>query len=46
MKINTNINLPEKAIKWIIKEAQEVFKKEPSLLELESPIKITGDFHG
>jgi serine/threonine-protein phosphatase PP1 catalytic subunit len=23
-----------------------VFKQEPSLLELESPLKITGDFHG
>lgn len=44
--MGTFINLHEKAIRWIIREAQEIFKKEPSLLELESPIKITGDFHG
>lgn len=45
-KIGTFVNLNEKAIRWVIREAQEIFKKEPSLLELESPIKITGDFHG
>lgn len=38
--------MPAKAISWLIKEATIVIKKEPSLLELESPIKITGDFHG
>jgi serine/threonine-protein phosphatase PP1 catalytic subunit len=46
MKVGTYINLHEKAIKWIIKEVQDIFKKEPSLLELTSPIKVTGDFHG
>ena len=46
LKIGTYINLHEKSIRWLIKEAQEILKKEPSLLELESPIKVTGDFHG
>ena len=45
-KVNTFVNLHEKAIKWIIREAQEIIKKEPTLLELEAPIKVTGDFHG
>ena len=46
LKIGTYINLHEKSIRWLIKEAQEILKKEPSLLELESPLKVTGDFHG
>lgn len=46
LKVGTYINLPEKSIKWIIKEAQEIFKKESTLVELEGPIKVTGDFHG
>ena len=46
MKVNTFINLNERAIKWLIRECQEVIKKEPTLLELEAPIKVTGDFHG
>ena len=46
LKVGTYINLPERAIKWLIKEAQEILKKEPTLIELESPIKVTGDFHG
>lgn len=46
MKVGTYINLPEKAIKWLIKEIQEILKKESTLLELESPVKVTGDFHG
>jgi serine/threonine-protein phosphatase PP1 catalytic subunit len=44
--VGTFVNLPDKAIKWICKEAQEVIKNEPTLLELEGPIKCTGDFHG
>ncbi len=45
-KVGTYVNLHEKAIKWLIREAQEILKKEPTLIELESPIKVTGDFHG
>ena len=44
--MNTFINLNERSIKWLIREMQEVIKKEPTLLELEAPIKVTGDFHG
>lgn len=46
LKVNTFINLHERAIKWLIRECQEVLKTEPTLLELEAPIKVTGDFHG
>jgi serine/threonine-protein phosphatase PP1 catalytic subunit len=46
MKVGTYINLHDKAIRWVIKEAQEIVKKEPTLLELEGPIRVTGDFHG
>ena len=45
-KVGTLVNLPDKAIKWICKEAQDIIKNEPTLLELEGPIKCTGDFHG
>lgn len=30
----------------MIWEFQDIIKKEPTLLELQSPIKVTGDFHG
>jgi hypothetical protein len=45
-RVGTYVNLNERAIKWLVKEAQLVFRKEPMLLELEGPIKVTGDFHG
>lgn len=45
-KVGTYVNLHDKAIRWLIKEAQEILKKEPTLLEIEGPIRITGDFHG
>lgn len=44
--MGTYVNLNDRAIKWLIKEAQSIFRKEPMLLELEGPIKVTGDFHG
>ena len=46
MKVGSYIELIAQSIKWLIKEAQEIFKKENSLLELNAPIKVTGDFHG
>jgi len=45
-KVGTYVNLQDKAIRWLIKESQEILKKEPTLLEIEGPIRITGDFHG
>lgn len=45
-KVGTYIELPDKAVKWLIKEVQEIFKAESTLLELTAPIKVTGDFHG
>jgi len=46
LKVGTFVNLQDKAIRWIIKEAQEILKKEPSLIEIEGPVRVTGDFHG
>ena len=45
-KTTAFINPPIDSIKWLIKEAQGIFRREPNLLELEAPIKICGDFHG
>jgi hypothetical protein len=44
--VGTYVNIKEKTMKWLIKEAQAIFRQEPMFLELEGPIKITGDFHG
>ena len=46
LKVGTYIVLPEKAIRWLVKETLAIIKNEPSLLELEGPINVTGDFHG
>ena len=46
LKFGTYINLHEKCIKWLCREGQDLIKSEPTLLELEGPIKCTGDFHG
>ena len=40
------IDLNERAVRWLIREAQAIFKREPALLELEAPVKVCGDFHG
>ena len=40
------IALPDKAMRWVIKESIDVIKKEPALLELEAPLMVCGDFHG
>lgn len=46
LRVGTFINLPEKSIKWLIREARSIFSEEHSLVEIESPVKVTGDFHG
>lgn len=45
-QIGKYVKLHEKQIKWLIKKAKEEFQQESTLLELEAPINITGDFHG
>lgn len=45
-KYGTLIKIPEPNVKWLIKQAREIFEQENTLLELVAPIKICGDFHG
>jgi hypothetical protein len=46
LKVGTYVNLQKKQIQWLLNRATAIFKKEPTLLELEAPINIAGDFHG
>jgi serine/threonine-protein phosphatase PP1 catalytic subunit len=45
-KPGKQVNLPEAEIKFLCREARQVFMDQPVLLELEAPIKICGDIHG
>lgn len=45
-KANKMVNLAEKEIIYICKEAQAIFEKQPVLLEIKAPVKICGDIHG
>ncbi len=45
-KPNTEIDLLEKEIKWIIYKSYEIIKNQPVFIELDSPINICGDVHG
>jgi serine/threonine-protein phosphatase PP1 catalytic subunit len=38
------VNLSENEIKALIMKSKEIFLSQPSLLELEAPIKICGKF--
>lgn len=40
------VNLPEADIRDLCLESRDIFIDQPSLLELEAPIKIVGDIHG
>ena len=40
------VNLTEAEIRGLCVQSQEIFMKQPILLELEAPIKICGDTHG
>jgi len=40
------VNLEEDDVKAVIYKAKEIFQKQPSLVELEAPLKVCGDIHG
>lgn len=40
------INLPRDEIVYVCMAAREVLMSQPSLVELEAPVKICGDIHG
>jgi len=39
-------SLPEKDINLLLQSARDVFVTQPTLLELDAPVKIMGDIHG
>jgi len=49
-KLGTQVKLPERAIKWLLREAQEIFKSQSMMLELSvkpgQTLNIVGDIHG
>jgi len=45
-KWGTAVKLDAKAIKWLIDEVIKINMDEPTLLDLEAPIKVFGDVHG
>jgi serine/threonine-protein phosphatase PP1 catalytic subunit len=40
------VSLTENEIKGVVLKSKEIFSGQPTLLELEAPIKICGDVHG
>jgi serine/threonine-protein phosphatase PP1 catalytic subunit len=38
--------LPEKEVNLLVRAARGVFLRQPTLLELEAPVKVLGDVHG
>ncbi|KAG0227467.1 hypothetical protein BGW42_002941 [Actinomortierella wolfii] len=45
-KISKSICLRNSEMLWICQQAREVFLSQPTLLELNAPVKIVGDIHG
>ena len=45
-KPNTEIDLKEDEIKWVIKQSYYIIMNQPVFIELDSPINICGDVHG
>jgi len=45
-KPNTEIDLLEDEVKWVIYKSYEIIKNQPVFIELNSPINICGDVHG
>lgn len=45
-KVSKSICLSNKEILYICQQAREVFLSQPTLIELNAPVKIVGDIHG
>ncbi|GJJ76496.1 serine/threonine-protein phosphatase PP1 catalytic subunit [Entomortierella parvispora] len=45
-KVSKSICLSNKEIVFICQQAREVFLSQPTLIELNAPVKIVGDIHG
>ena len=46
-KVNTKVDLKIDEIRWLVNEAKMIFSNtEDTLLEIEGPLMVTGDFHG
>ena len=45
-KPGKNVQLTESEVKGLCTKSREIFISQPSLLELEAPLKICGDIHG
>ncbi|KAK9499037.1 hypothetical protein O3M35_003553 [Rhynocoris fuscipes] len=45
-KVSKPINLAEHEVRYICAKARDILLQQPSLLELEAPLKICGDIHG
>lgn len=45
-KPGKQVNLSEAEIRGLCLKSREIFISQPMLLELEAPIKVSGDIHG
>ncbi|KCV71411.1 protein phosphatase 1, catalytic subunit [Fonticula alba] len=41
-----DVPMTEGEIRWLCAKARDIFISQPSLLELEAPVKVCGDIHG
>lgn len=45
-KLGRLVHLAETEIRYLCEKSTEVFKKQPTLVEVKAPVKICGDVHG
>ncbi|KAK1350537.1 serine/threonine-protein phosphatase [Hamiltosporidium tvaerminnensis] len=45
-KPGKQVNLEEIEIKYLCEKSQEIFMRQPTLVEIKAPVKICGDIHG